>query len=309
MEQPFGSMHFNSVAADLKARFGARTVKLALDAGLSCPNRDGTLAFGGCSFCAGGSGRFASPASQAQDQIALLSRKWPDARYIAYFQSYTNTYAQPERLRALWNEALAVPGTCGLAVATRPDCLGPAILDLLEEFAQKTFLWVELGLQTESEASANAFGRCFPNKVFERAMRDLSARGIRSVVHLILGLPGEDRAQMLRSAAYAASFSPYGIKLHMLYLMRGTRMGEDYLRAPWPLLTMEGYVALVCDILEALPPEITIHRLTGDAPRSDLIAPDWTRDKHAVLNAIQREFKRRGSFQGSRRSDTTETQK
>ncbi|MBQ1907646.1 MAG: TIGR01212 family radical SAM protein [Firmicutes bacterium] len=310
-KQPFGSIRYNAIGPWLKRRFGERAVKLSLSGGFSCPNRDGTKGTGGCSFCLGGSGEFASAAgpesvAQAMDaQAALLVRKWPDAKYIAYFQSYTETYAPAERLRELWESALARPDVAGLAVATRPDCLGieaesSDILNLLSEMNSRTFLWVELGLQTARQESADAFNRCFDNSEFEAACRALSARGIRIVVHLILGLPGESREDMLASARYAASFRPFGIKLHMLHLMRGTLMGEAWLREPFPLLSLDEYVGTVCDILEELPRDITVHRLTGDAPKDALIAPDWTGDKHAVLNAVQKELKRRGSFQGCR---------
>jgi len=299
------SLHYNSIAPWLKRRFGQRVIKLSLDGGFSCPNRDGTKGTGGCSFCLGGSGSFAGdPAESIREQMIsqkeLLSRKWPEALYMAYFQSYTGTYADTSRLRELWDAALDFPGVVGLAVATRPDCLPEDVLELLEEYSRRTFLWVELGLQTSREDTAEAFNRCSGNADFERAARELKARGIRFVVHLMLGLPGETREDMLRSAEYAASFGPFGIKLHMLHLMKGTSMARQYEDAPFPLLSMEEYVDIVCDIIERLPSDVTIHRLTGDAPQKSLIAPEWTRNKHAVLNAIQQEFKRRGSWQGCR---------
>ncbi|MBO4861978.1 MAG: TIGR01212 family radical SAM protein [Firmicutes bacterium] len=312
----FEGLHYNSISSYLKDRFGCKVVKLSLDAGLTCPNRDGTKGFGGCTFCSdSGSGDFAGTMEQ---QIASLSRKWrsnsgvapslgtrskegsADLKHIAYFQNHTNTYAPVEKLRALWDEALDHENVVGLAIATRPDCLGPDVLDLLSEFNEKTFLWVELGLQTANEHTAEKFNRCWKNADFEQAMYDLSTRGIKRVTHLILGLPGENKAQYLSSAKYAASFDPFGVKIHMLHLMEGTVMGGEYRRAPFPLLTREEYVNCVCDILEILPQSITIHRLTGDAPQNKLIAPDWTRNKHAVLNAVQQEFKRRGTYQGAR---------
>ena len=295
----FGSVHYNAIGPYLKKQFGERVAKLSLDGGFTCPNRDGSKGTGGCTFCSGdGSGRFAGPLAQQKRQLAS---KWPeDTRYIAYFQNFTGTYTPVEKLRQLWDEALALPGCIGLAVATRPDCLPDNVLDLLEEFNKKTFLWVELGLQTACEETARNFNRCYENADFEAAMGKLSARGIKAVIHLILGLPGEDKRQMLSSAAYAASFRPFGIKLHMLHLMEGTAMGEQYKNAPFPLLTREEYVGLVCDIIERLPQEVTIHRITGDAPREDLIAPLWTGHKKAVLRAVQQEFKARGTFQGCR---------
>lgn len=297
MENTFGSLHYNAIGPYLKRRFGCRIAKLSLDGGFTCPNRDGSKGTGGCTFCSeDGSGRFTGPVAE---QMRQLSSKWTeDTKYIAYFQNFTGTYAPAERLRSLWEDALAQPGCVGLAVATRPDCLPEDVLDLLSEFNKKTFLWVELGLQTANEATADQFNRCWKNADFEEAMRNLSSRGIKTVIHLILGLPGEDKRQVLASAEYAASFHPFGIKLHMLHLMEGTVMGKAYQKDPFPVLSREEYVALVCDVLEKLPADITVHRVTGDAPRADLIAPLWTGDKRAVLRAIQQEFKRRGTWQG-----------
>ena len=297
MSNPFGSIHYNAIAPYLKKEFGCRVGKLSLDGGFTCPNRDGSKDVGGCSFCSeDGSGRFTG--SLAEQKKRLASKWAEDTKYLAYFQNFTGTYAAPQRLRALWEEALALPGCVGLAVATRPDCLPEDVLDLLSEFNEKTFLWVELGLQTANEETARAFNRCWNNDDFEEAMDHLSSRAIKAVIHAILGLPGEDRAQALSTAAYTARFAPFGIKWHMLHLMEGTRMGQAYKNAPFPLLTQEEYVSLIVDILERLPQDITIHRITGDAPREDLIAPLWTGHKKAVLRAVQQEFKRRGSFQG-----------
>ena len=297
MENIFGSVHYNAIGPYLKKQFGGRVAKLALDGGFTCPNRDGSKGTGGCTFCSeDGSGRFTGPLTE---QKARLADKWPeDTEYIAYFQNFTGTYAPADRLRDLWEEALALPGCVGLAVATRPDCLPPDVLDLLEEFDLKTFLWVELGLQTACEQTAAAFHRCYKNADFEEAMRNLSARGIKAVIHLILGLPGEDKRQVMSSAEYVSSFRPFGVKLHMLHLMEGTVMGEQYKNAPFPLFSQEEYVSLVVDILERLPQDVTVHRVTGDAPREDLIAPLWTGHKKAVLRAVQQEFRRRGTFQG-----------
>ena len=305
----YNGLHYNSIATYLKERFGCRVVKLSLDGGFTCPNRDGSKGTGGCTFCSGsGSGDFAS--ASIEEQIGMLSRKWSvqdgadrgDApvKFIAYFQSFTGTFAPADKLRSLWESALSYPGVVGLAIATRPDCLGPDVLDLLDEFNKRTFLWVELGLQTANEATAENFNRCWKNADFEQAAYNLSARGIKHVTHLILGLPGEDKQQMLASAKYAAGFDPFGIKIHMLHIMEGTEMGRQFKETPFPLLSMEEYIVIVCDIIELLPPQVTIHRLTGDAPQDALIAPDWTRNKHRVLNAIQQEFARRGTYQGFR---------
>jgi len=296
----FNGLHYNSIASRLKEQFGCRIVKLSLDGHLSCPNRDGSCGWGGCSFCSeDGSGTFAGT---IDEQISNLSPKWTkdgaEVKYIAYFQNHTNTYAPVEYLRKIWTEALDHEGIVGIAIATRPDCLGADVLELLDEFNKKTYLWVELGLQTANEKTAAAFNRGYENEVFELAMKNLSERQIKTVIHLILGLPGDDRAQMISSAKYAASFNPFGLKIHMLHLMKGTKMGTDFEQNPWPLMSREEYIGLVCDILERIPKEISIHRLTGDAPGKDLIAPEWSRNKHYVLNGILQEFSRRGTGQG-----------
>ena len=296
----FNGLHYNSIASRLKEEFGCRVVKLSLDCGLSCPNRDGTCGYGGCSFCSeDGSGSFAGT---IDEQISTLSPKWAKEgeplKYLAYFQNHTNTYAPAEYLRKIWTEAIDHEGVAGIAIATRPDCLGADVLDLLEEFNEKTYLWVELGLQTANEKTAAAFNRGYENGVFEMAMGNLSKRKIKAVIHLILGLPGEDKTQMTESALYAAGFEPFGLKLHMLHLLKNTRMGSEFEKDPWQLLSRDEYISTVCDILERIPEDITIHRLTGDAPAKDLIAPEWTRNKHLVLNGIQQEFSRRGTYQG-----------
>ncbi|NCB41473.1 MAG: TIGR01212 family radical SAM protein [Clostridia bacterium] len=295
MENIFNSTHFYTVSSYLKKEFGCRVMKLSLDAGFTCPNRDGTVGTGGCLFCSeDGAGHYAS---NIESQVELLKSKWPEGKYIAYFQNHTNTYASTERLRALWEEALAYPNVVGLAVATRPDCLPEDVLNLLSEFNKRTFLWVELGLQTSNEGTARAMNRCYDNSAFKTAMNQLSIREIKAVIHLILGLPGEEKQDMFASADYVASFNPFGLKLHMLHVMKNTGLAKMY---PDEFCTFkkEEYIRLVVDILERLPQDLTIHRLTGDAPKEDLIAPLWSIDKRSVLNGIQKEFKRRNSFQG-----------
>ena len=295
MENIFGSNHFNTIGAHLKKEFGCRVMKLSLNGGFTCPNRDGTVGVGGCAFCSEeGSGHFSGT---IDSQIELLRYKWPVGKYIVYFQSHTNTYGSVSKLRALWDAALAVPGVVGLSVATRPDCLPEPVLALLDEYNKKTYLWVELGFQTSNEQTADAMNRCYENVVFEKAMTQLSALGIKTVVHLILGLPGETRKDMLLSADYVTAFHPFGLKLHMLHVLKNTRLAELY---PLQLRTFEKeeYIRLVVDILERLPQELTIHRLTGDAPKEELISPLWSLDKKSVLNGIQREFKARASYQG-----------
>ena len=300
MENKFGSVHFHTIGTHLRNQFGCQISKLSLDAGFTCPNRDGAVGFGGCTYCSeDGAGHFAG---DLDGQIRLLSGKWPTGKYLAYFQSHTNTYGPAEDLRRLYEAALRYENVVGIAIATRPDCLPPDVMSLLEELNQKTYLWVELGLQTIHDSTAKEFNRCYETEVFDQAIESLHQAGIRTVVHLIFGLPGESREDMLASVDHVVSKNPFGIKIHQLYLMAGTPMALALGDRFQPLKKQE-YIDLVVDALERIPQEITIHRLTGDAPEHTLIAPMWCLDKRSVLNGIQQEFKRRGSFQGSASAD------
>jgi len=295
MVSDFDHPYFNSIGSYLKKKFGCKVIKLSLDAGFTCPNRDGTKGNGGCIFCsAEGSGDFAS---DIPGQIRLLSKKWPSGKYIAYFQSHTNTYAPVEVLREKFNHALEYPDVIGIAIATRPDCLSQEVLDLLSELNRHTFLWVELGLQTIHEKTAELINRCYPLSVFDQAISDLSARKIKTVVHLILGLPGETREDMFDSVNYVCNKDIFGIKLHLMNVLKDTKLAEFYpdrIHIP----EKEEYINLVVDALEIIPKHITIHRVTADAPRHLLIAPSWGCEKRTILNGIQKEFKTRGSYQG-----------
>ena len=293
----FRDQYFNSIGNYLKKRFGCKVIKLSLDAGFTCPNRDGSKGVGGCIFCSPeGSGDFAS---DIPGQIRLLSKKWPTGKYIAYFQSHTNTYAPVEVLREKYYQALEYPDVIGIAIATRPDCLSPQVLELLSELNKKTFLWVELGLQTIHEKTATLINRCYPLNVFNHAVEEFSRLRIKTVVHLILGLPGETRDDMLASVRYVSNKKIFGIKLHLMNVLKDTKLAEFY---PDRILIpkKEEYISLVVDALEIIPPYITIHRVTADAPRHLLIAPEWGYEKRSILNGIQKEFKKRGSYQGSR---------
>jgi len=281
----------------LKSKFGCKVIKLSLDAGFTCPNRDGSKGAGGCIFCsASGSGDMAS---DIPGQIKLLSKKWAAQKYIAYFQSHTNTYAPVNELRQKFYSALDYPGVMGIAVATRPDCLGEDILGLLNELNTKTFLWVELGLQTIHDETAGILNHCYRFADFDSAIKNLSAHNIKTVVHLIFGLPGETKEQMLDSVRKVCSYNPFGIKIHLLNIIAGSAMETlypDYV----PFTDIDEYVGLVADALEIIPPEITIHRLTADAPRELLIAPEWSYKKRTILNNVYKEMKRRKSVQGCR---------
>lgn len=296
MENIFGSVHFNSIGAYLRKEFGSQISKLSLDGGFTCPNRDGTLGTGGCIYCSeDGAGHFAGTIA---GQIQLLSGKWPSGKYIAYFQSHTNTYAPVDVLHQKYEEALSHPDVIGIAIATRPDCLSLDVMELLLDLNRKTYLWVELGLQTMNDTTADLINRCYSTSVFDESIDALSAAGIRTVVHLIFGLPRESREDMMASVDYVVSKKPFGIKIHQLYLMKDTPM-ETLYPEHIHLLKKEEYIGLVVDALEHISQEITIHRLTGDAPEHTLIAPLWCLDKRSVLNGIQKELKKRGSFQGS----------
>lgn len=287
--------YINSISDYLKNVFGQKTVKLSIDGGFTCPNRDGTKGTGGCLFCSeGGGGDFAST---IEDQIRLLSEKWPDAKYLAYFQNHTNTYAPTEVLRAKYEAALRHPLISGIAIATRPDCLSGQVLDLLSEINEEHFLWVELGLQTIHQSTADLINRCYDLSVYDAAIKALRDRGIRVVVHLILGLPGETRQDMIDSVKYVCQSGAWGLKLHLLNVVKGSRMEADYSDYnSFP--SLESYVDFVCDLLEIIPPEVVIHRMTGDAPRKILITPQWSYRKRTILNGIYAELRRRGSRQG-----------
>lgn len=292
---------YYSIGQDLKNRFGGKIVKLSLDAGFTCPNRDGSKGTGGCSFCSpDGSGELSSDMA---DQMALLSIKWPAAAgYLAYFQSHTNTYAPVTELRELYQDALSYPKVVGLAIATRPDCLGDDVLDLLEEFNHKTFLWVELGLQTIHEDTASKMNRGYALSLYDEAVANLTRRNIRIVTHLILGLPGESKQDMMDSVRYVTRHNLnqaciYGIKLHLLNVVKGSSLETDY-KGYVPFASPQEYIDLVCDLLPLIPPEITIHRLTGDVPRSLLVAPEWSYKKRTILNGILHEMIRSGKKQG-----------
>jgi len=302
----FGDKRYHAWNGHLRAHFGEKISKIPLDAGFTCPNRDGTLATGGCTFCsARGSGDFAG--SRRLDLIrqyeavrASMARKWPGARSIAYFQAFTNTYAPVPVLREMFETALQFPDVVGLAIATRPDCLPPDVVELLAELNQRTYLWVELGLQTVHESTSRRIGRAHDTATFVRALTALQDRGIRTCTHVIFGLPGESDAMMRATAKMVARMPTQGVKIHLLHLLRGTPMVAEYERGEFELLTQERYIGLVCDALEMLPPDMVIHRLTGDGPPDLLIGPLWSRRKWEVLNAIEGELVRRDSWQGKR---------
>ncbi len=315
---------YHSLDYELKRRFGRKIYKLSLDGGMTCPNRDGTLGNRGCIFCSsGGSGDFAAKAcpdvwEQIEAAKARVRRKMPPGSsgatiapescaatppsYIAYFQSYTNTYAPLPRLRSLFERAVSHPDVALLSVATRPDCLPDETVSLLAGLNRRKPVWVELGLQTVHEDTARFIRRGYGFPVFEDACRRLKAAGITVVVHVILGLPGEDRERMLETITRMADFSRAelidGIKLQLLHVLKGTDLADYYQNHPFPIFSMEEYIDFVIDCAELLPPELVIHRLTGDGPKSLLVAPSWSGNKRLVLNTLARRFKERNTWQG-----------
>lgn len=278
--------------------FGEKVYKLALSASTSCPNRDGTVGVGGCVFCStGGSGDFAAPAvfpvsRQIDEAKRILGAKGEGLKYIAYFQSYTGTYGDLVLLERIYTEAAEHPDIVGLSIATRPDCLGRDALKMLERLAAKKNLWVELGLQTSNEETAKRINRGYSLSVYEKAMADLKALNVHRITHIILGLPNESRANMLATVKYAGQFTD-GVKLQLLHVLEGTALAESYRQSEFQTLEPDEYYELVADALELLPENIVIHRLTGDGPKRNLIAPKWSGDKKRVLADINRVLRAR----------------
>jgi radical SAM protein (TIGR01212 family) len=295
---------YHTLNYELKKIFGQKVIKLSLDGGFTCPNRDGRISSKGCIFCSEkGSGDFAGSRDrnileQMAQQKQLLSKKWPKAKYIAYFQSFTNTYGPLDKLRMQYETALSGEDILGLAIATRPDCLPPDVLTLIREMADKTFLWLELGLQTIHPKTAAFIRRGYDLQCFTDAVNRLKNLNIRVVVHLIIGLPGESRDDILETVRFVAALGVWGVKLHMLYIQRDTDLYEYYCVHPFPLLDYDEYIALIADSLELLPPDLVVHRVTGDGARKLLAAPLWSLNKPRVLAGIDRELRERGSYQG-----------
>ena len=284
--------------------FGRKTAKISLDGGFTCPNRDGTCGERGCLFCsAGGSGDFAENAAlsiteQIEKGKKQTADKWKDPAYVAYFQAFTNTYAPVAELRRKYEEALACDGVEGISIATRSDCLPDDVLDLLEELNRKTKLWVELGLQTADEASAKNIRRGYPLSVFEKAVKDLAERKIPVIVHVILGLPGEDKETILRTIDCVNRLPVQGIKLQLLHVLSDSDLAEIYKNGDYTPLTKEEYISLVGECIAHLRKDIVIHRLTGDGDKNTLLAPLWSLRKRDVLNSIHKHLKEAGIQQG-----------
>lgn len=290
----------------LRQEFGEKIFKVPIDAGFDCPNRDGTVAKGGCTFCSvSGSGDMivapeAPLPEQFEKEIAMMHKKWPQVdKYIVYFQSFTNTHAPVAVIRERFEQVLTLPGVVGISIGTRPDCLPEDVVDYLAELNQRFYLWVELGLQTTFETTSNAINRAHDYQTYLDGVASLRKHNIRVCTHLINGLPGETIEMMQENVRRTIQDSDIqGIKLHLLHLMRNTRMLRDYHEGRLQLMRRDTYVSLICDQLEMIPPEIIIHRLTGDAPWDSLVGPMWSLKKWEVLNEIDQEMLRRNSYQG-----------
>lgn len=293
------SMEYYSLNRYLQDTFGQKVYKIALDGGFTCPNRDGTLDERGCIFCSGaGSGEFAG---KREDSITVqiekgkerLKEKVKNGKYIAYFQAFTNTYAPVEKLRGLYEEAISHPDIAVLSIATRPDCLSEEIILLLQEMNQRKPVWIELGLQTIHEKTAKYIRRGYPLPVYDEAVDRLKEIGVQVVVHVILGLPGETTDNMKESVSYVGKSGADGIKLQLLHVIKGTDLEKEYMKGKFCVLGMEEYVNLVTDCIALLPENMVIHRMTGDGDKRTLLAPEWSRDKKKVLNALNKAIRKK----------------
>ena len=307
----WGDKPYHSLDYELKRQFGQKIYKVSLDGGMSCPNRDGTVGTGGCTFCSqGGSGEFAVGRTgypdvweQIEQAKTRVHRKISgEGKYIAYFQSYTNTYAPVDYLRTLFERAITHPDIVALSVGTRPDCLGDEVVALLKELNRQKPVWVELGLQTIHEKTAERIHRGYRLEVFEDAYRRLKEAGLTVVVHVILGLPGETKEEMLETVDYLGKIPVDGIKLQLLHILKGSQMAAEYEKNPFSLMELEEYLDLILTCVARLPQSVVIHRLSGDGAKTLLIGPAWSANKKLVLNRMMQKFRENGIFQGCQRA-------
>ena len=289
--------HFYSVNEYLKGTYGVKMYKLALNGGMNCPNRDGLIDTRGCIFCsAGGSGDFAC--TNVDDAKKLISNKYTGNNFIAYFQSYTNTYADVSYLRNLFMPVINNPDVKILSIATRPDCLDDSVITLLDELNKIKPVWIELGLQTIHKKTSDYIRRGYELDIFTDAVKRLNNSDIKVIVHMILGLPGESDEMMLDTARFIANSGAWGIKLQLLHVLKGTDLADDYNNNLFETMTMDNYIRLIGRIIELLPPDMVIHRLTGDGPKKILIAPLWSADKKRVHNSLMQYFTNNNIIQG-----------
>lgn len=295
---------FYSLNDFFKKEFGEKIYKVSLDGGFTCPNRDGKLSTRGCIFCSeSGSGEFTgdkikSITEQIDEQIKFLSKKFKGNKFIAYFQNFTNTYSDIEYLEKIYSEALSHPNIIGLAIATRPDCLEDDILQLLNKINKKTFLWIELGLQTINDKVAEYFNRAYKTEEYEKITERLNKLNIKFVTHIIIGLPKEEEKDYISTSLLAVKCKTWGIKVHIMYVVENTRLEKLYLRGEIKDISKEEYTDKIIEILENLPQNIVVHRLTGDGEKESLLAPLWTLKKMDVLNTIHKKLKQKNTYQG-----------
>lgn len=290
----------------MRSLFGCRVQKITVDAGLSCPNRDGRVSTGGCIFCnARGSGTGAHTRGLTiTDQLLQgkksLARRYKAKKFLAYFQSFSNTYAPIDKLQKLYDEALAVEDIVGLSIGTRPDCVDLPVLELLQDYAGHHLIWIEYGLQSASDKTLELINRGHDVQCFKDAVRATLNRGIKICAHVILGLPGETRSDILQTARTISDLGIDGVKLHLLYVVKGTPLEALYRQGDYRCLEQQAYIDLVCDFLERIPPEMVIQRLTGDPHPEELVAPQWSREKTETIRKINETLERRDSWQGSK---------
>ncbi|MBE6911349.1 MAG: TIGR01212 family radical SAM protein [Ruminococcaceae bacterium] len=302
-EFTFDNKRYHTLHFHLLKTFGEKIYKAVIDAGFTCPNIDGKCGYGGCSYCASGSGEFThgarfSVTEQLKMEFERISKKRDDPKIIPYFQAHTNTYASVEVLRRKYTEAISFPNTVGLSVATRPDCIDEKIADMLKEFSDKTYLTVELGLQTIHDKTARAFNRGYDYEVFLESYRLLKERNIRVCLHIINGLKDETKEDMLETAITIGKMRPEAVKIHLLHVIKGTVYAELYKKGDIIPMSKPEYIDVVCNQLEHLPPETVIERITGDGNKETLLAPIWSCDKISVLGGIDKELSLRNSYQG-----------
>lgn len=293
---------FYSLNEYLCNEFGEKVYKLALDMGSTCPNRDGTKDTRGCIFCHNGSSHFAEMGIDINTQIENAKNRVKDKiktdKYIAYFQSFTNTYGDINKLENCFMTAINRDDIVALSIATRPDCLGEDVLSLLEKLNKIKPIWIELGLQTSNEKSAEYIRRCYPNSTYEKAMSDLKSRGITVITHIIIGLPNETKEEILKTVDFAVKNKTDGVKLQLLHILKDTDLYEDYKKGVVKPLSLEEYMDILFVCIERIPENVVIHRITGDAPKSHLVEPMWSANKKNVLNTINKELEKRDIIQG-----------
>ena len=291
-----------------KTMYGERVHRIPVDAGFSCPNRDGTKSKYGCIYCdeIGSGAKFIKRnevlKKQVESGIDSIRKRFKVSKYLVYFQSFTNTYAPVDKLRELYYSVLDIKNVVGIAIGTRPDCINKEKIELIEEIAKEKMVWIEYGLQSANDKTLVSINRHHTFKDFKDAVILTKNKGINILAHIILGLPGEDKKDMLKTAQSVAELKLDGIKIHSLYIVKGTALEKMYNNSEFTMLTREEYIKITADILEILPPDMVIHRLVGECDRERLAAPEWILDKNKILSEINNELERRGSVQGSKYS-------